>query len=126
MIKKILIALLLIIGVGYGVLKFLSNAIHVEWGHHFAFENELGIDIDSLEISVGGLKTTIQARLDSLRTLEGNIDVPTEGYPHEVTFKVYSGDKSMTLKADSFNCYNCDGNHQYILKESRAEYKFLN
>jgi len=122
MIKKILIALFVIIAVGYGMLKFLSNATDMEWGHHFSFENELGIGIDSLEITVGDVKTIIQVESDSLRSLEGNINVPEKGYPHQVTFNIYNKEKLMILKADSFNCYNCDGNH----KRSGAEYKFLN
>ncbi|PCJ63622.1 MAG: hypothetical protein COA58_15915 [Bacteroidetes bacterium] len=126
MIKKSLIATLLIIAIGFGFLKILSNAVKMEWGHHFNFENELGIDIDSLEITVGEVKTIIQARFDSLRTLEGNINVPQKGYPHKVIFKIYSSEKSMILEADSFNCYNGDGSHEYKLKESGAEYKFLN
>lgn len=126
MIKKLILVLLLIIALGYGMLKFLSNSTYMSWGHHFKFENELKIEIDSLEISVGGRKTTIQADSDSLRILEGNINVPKDGYPHKVTFKIYSNDELMILDADSFNCNNCDGNHQYKLKKTKAEYKFLN
>ena len=98
----------------------------MDWGHHFSFDNELGIEIDSLEITVENFKTTIQAGSDSSRDLEGNIDLPKQGYPHEVTIKIYARDKTFSLKADSFNCYNCDGNHLYTLKATGAEYKFLN
>lgn len=126
MIKKILIALFLIVVVGYGLLESLSNATDIEWGHHFTIENELGVEIDSLEIIVGNVKTVIEAGSDSLRTLEGNISVPPKGYPHKVIFKIYSNEKSIILKADSFDCYNCDGYHEYTLKESGAEYTFIN
>lgn len=124
--KTILIAFLVIIAVGYGIIVFHPNAIGFEWGHHFSFENELGIDIDSLEISVGNVKTMIRARNDSLMDLEENIDVPEDGYPHVVTIKIFSDHEIMTMKADSFNCHNCDGTHQYRLKDSIAEYKFFN
>ena len=126
MIRKISIALLLITLSGYAFLTFFSNSTRMEWGHHFSFENELGFEIDSLEISLGEVKTLIHAASDSSSYLEGNIDVPREGYPHEVFFKLYSKGTSMILKADSFNCYNCDGSHEYILKPSGAEYNFLN
>lgn len=126
MIKKILIVVFLIAAVGFGLVKILFNVSHLEWGHHFSFENELGIELDSLEITVGDVKTTFRARSDSLRYFEGNIDVPEKDYPHKVTFEIYSNGKTIILKADSFNCYNCDGNHQYKLKETGAEYKFLN
>lgn len=126
MIKKILIPVLLIITIGFGLIRVLSNASSMERGHHFSFDNQLGIEIDSLEITVETLKTIIQAGSDSTRDLEGNIDVPKQGYPHEVTIKIYAIDKSFSLKADSFNCYNCDGNHLCTLKATGAEYKFLN
>ncbi len=126
MIKRVLIALVLIISVGCGIVLFLSNSIRMEWGLHVSFENELGVKIDSLEIMVGDVKTIINAGTDSFRTLEGNITVTKKGYPHKVTIKIYSDEKLMTLNADSFNCYNCDGSHVYKLKDSGAEYKFLN
>ncbi|WP_222931360.1 hypothetical protein, partial [Xanthovirga aplysinae] len=112
--------------IGYLLLKFFSNTNRMEWGHHFSFEKELGIIIDSLEITVGDVKTIILAGLDSLRALEGNIDVPKKGYPHQVTLIIYSNEKQMIFEADSFDCFNCEGNHKYKLKESGAEYKFLN
>ncbi len=98
----------------------------MDWGHHFSFENKLEIEIDSLEISVGKVKTIIEAGSDSLQTLVGNIDVPQKGYPHQVMLKIFSDESIIILKADSFNCYNCDGSHEYILKEPKAEYRFLN
>ena len=126
MIKKISIALVVSFLAGYALLHLIFNNSRMDWGHHFSFENELGFEIDSLEISVGGLITVIYAASDSLSYLEGNIVVPREGYPHEVFINIYSKEKSMLLKADSFNCYNCDGNHEYILKPSGAEYNFYN
>ena len=126
MIKKIVFVFLFILVLGYGILNILGNATAVYWGHHFSFENELSITIDSLEITVGDKKTMIQAAADSLNWLEGNIDVPTKGYPHKVRIKIFSEEGIKTIKADSFNCYNCDGYHQYTLKEDGAVYKFLN
>jgi len=126
MIKKILVSVFIFIAIGLGFLKLLLYSINIEWGHHFSFENELGIEIDSLEISVGGITTMIHAGSDSLRSLESNIDVPESGYPHSVILKIYSGAESMKLEADSFNCFNCDGNHEYILTNSGARYRFLN
>ena len=122
--KKILIAYVIICIVGYGALKIFFNINHIEYGHHFNFDNELGINIDSLEISVGNRKAVIHASSNCLETLEGEINVPKKGYPHKVTFKIYSHENSLVLEADSFNCYNCDGYHEYILKHSGAEYQF--
>lgn len=126
MIKKNLIGLLIIMASGYIFLKVLSDKSHMDYGHHFNFENELGTNIDSLEISVGHLKTKIQVGSDSFRTLERNIEVPKEGYPHKVTIKVFANETTLILTADSFNCYNCDGYHEYLLKENGAEYHFFN
>ena len=126
MIKKLFISFLLISFIGYGIMKLLSKSNHVTWGHHFIFENELKMSVDSLEISIGVNKTIIRATKDSKITSEGNISVPDIGYPHNVTFKIYTNEKSFLLKADSFNCYNCDGSHMYKLKKTGAEYYFLN
>lgn len=100
--------------------------MQMQWGHHFAFDNELEIPIDSLEITVGSLSTLIYAGTDSLQSLEGNIDVPPTGYPHKVSINIYSHQKIIMMPADSFNCYNCDGNHLYTLTASGAVYQFLN
>ena len=126
MIRKILIAVLLIAFAGYALIKLFTNTTHMDWGHHFNFDNRLGIEIDSLEIAVGDVKTVIHADFGSIGTLEGNIDVPKNAYPHKVILKLFTAKKTMILNADSFNCYNCDGYHQYTLKETGAEYKFLN
>jgi len=126
MIKKILIGLSLMIValiiVGFAIIHLVATPM--EWGHSFNFENELGIEIDSLEINIGDKKTIIQASPDGY--LGGNLNVPEEGYPHKVTFKIYSNEKTLFLEADSFNCYNCDGYHEYKLKNTGAEYRFLN
>lgn len=53
----------------------------MDWGHHFSFENKLEIEIDSLEISVGKVKTIIEAGSDSLQTLVGNINVLKKATP---------------------------------------------
>lgn len=125
-IKKILLIFFLtFIAVG-GLLKLFYNTNRIEWGHHFSFENNLGFEIDSLEITIGDVSTVIQANSDSLRTLEGNIEVPKNSYPHKVTIKIFTSDTLMILNADSFDCYNCDGSHRYKLKNSGAEYDFLN
>jgi hypothetical protein len=120
---KTILAILLILALGYIMSVFLSRPLFY-WGHHFNFENELGFKIDSLEVSVGGVKTIIISSTDSLPSLEGNIDVPKTGYPHEVVLTIYSNEKSSIMKVDSFNCYNCDGNHQYTLTKSGARYRF--
>jgi len=103
---------------------YLSKAMKPNWGHHFTFENKLGINIDSLEISVGNIKTVVYPT--DTNELESNLKVPVSGYPHKVDFKVYKSDGSLFLKADAFDCYNCDGTHGYILKPEGAEYKFYN
>lgn len=41
MIKKIIILLTLIITIGFGIIKFLTVAVQMEWGHYFSFENEI-------------------------------------------------------------------------------------
>ena len=121
-----MISLLLIIAIGFIINRFLLSITRIEWGHHFNFENELGIKIDSLEISVGEIKTMIIAGTDSLKTLEGNINVPKNSFPHKVLLIIYSKGKSRILKAEPFDCYNCDGSHEYKLKETGAVYKFIN
>lgn len=126
MVKRTLIALGMIVTIGLGTLKFLYNTPSVEWGHPFSFDNQLGIEIDSLEITVGDVKTVINKATDNSTALEGNIGVPDKGYPHKVTLKIYSHEQSMILKADSFDCFNCDGSHEYKLVASGAVYKFLN
>lgn len=126
MIKKPLFILFLITTIGYGLFLVYSKDTHIKWGHHFSFENELGMDVDSLTITIGNVRTEIQVGKDRLRTLEGNVNVPENGYPHEVSIIVYSSGKEIALKADSFNCFNCDGSHAYMLSESGAKYKFHN
>jgi len=124
--KNLLIGLVFLFIIGVLILKFQNSLSLYQWGHHFSFENEMGIKIDSLTISVGDVKTNVLADTDSLRTLEANINVPKDGYPHNVTLIIFSEGKSLLLEADPFNCYNCDGSHQYKLTKSGAEYKFLN
>lgn len=95
----------------------------VNYGNFFEFENQLNMSIDSLKVTVGDKTNTLNPFKDS--TLMANLIVPESGYPHQVKIWVYSNSNIYPLKADSFNCYNCDGSHLYILKEGRAEYKFL-
>ncbi len=124
--KKILILLGLIICIGFATYYWLPKSISVDWGHHFTFQNELGITIDSLNILVGNESTNVTSILDNHKDLEGNINVPNKEYPHEVVLTLFSGLEIIMLDADSFDCYNCDGSHLYILQDSRAQYKFLN
>jgi hypothetical protein len=124
-IRKLFIAISTILIIGaIGVLAYfmiISN-VQINWGHHFIFTNSLDKQIDSLTITVGDSSTT----LISTPNLEGNIAVPEGGYPHKVSIKIYHTDGVEVLGADSFNCYNCDGSHEYILTPSGAEYRFLN
>ena len=109
------------------VLRFLllSYSLTPDWGDHFSFENETGSHIDSLKITVGDVENTIVAYQDSLDWwLSGNIDVPESGYPHRVGIMIYSNGDAQRLKADDFDCYQCDGNHQYTLTKEKAEYQF--
>ena len=124
--KKILILLGLTICIGIAAYYWFSRSISIDWGHHFTFQNELGIPIDSLNILVGNIATNVKSILDDDKHLEGNIIVPDQEYPHKVVLTLYSGLEVITLKADSFNCYNCDGNHLYILLDNGAKYQFLN
>jgi hypothetical protein len=118
--------IILVIAFIASFVSLCKKSTSFEWGHHFSFENDLGIPIDSLKIIVGNEETMIVAGTDSAKSLEGNIYVPKSGYPHKVEILIYTDKKVGNLKADSFNCYNCDGDHMYILKSTGAEYKFLN
>lgn len=120
---KTILTITSILLLAYIVMVFTSKPLFY-YGHHFSFENELGIEIDSLAINVGGIETTITSKIDNLQFFEGNIDVPETGYPHKVLVTIYSDDEILVMKADSFNCYNCDGNHHYTLKKSGARYRF--
>jgi hypothetical protein len=125
--KKILLTLFIIVFVGGLFFIYILSSIKINYGHHFAFENELtSLEIDSLQIDIGNVKTIIEATGDSLRILESNINVPKSGYPHDVTITIFSNKGVRILRAESFDCYNCDGSHMYILKEPVAEYKFMN
>lgn len=122
-VKKFFKILLLLFG-GFTTLLFLwIRLTHIEWGHHFAFENELGIQIDSLEINVGGETKMIQSDLDG--EVFGNINVPENYEVQIVSIIIFSPDSIFTIKAEDFNCYNCDGNHMYILRDTGAVYKFF-
>ncbi|MBN1971402.1 MAG: hypothetical protein JW870_18710 [Candidatus Delongbacteria bacterium] len=101
-----------------------NKATKFDWGHHFDFTNNLGIRIDSLHIFVGDEDTWIYSSNDSLNTLNGNINVPTDNYPHKVEIHVFRDGELIKLPADSFDCYNCDGNHEYILYIDSVLYRF--
>ena len=116
--KKILIPVVLLVVAFLITVYAIIKTTQVEWGHHFTFENELNVDIDSLEVIIGNKKTTIES--GNSKTLEGNLNVPKSGYPHEVKILIYHDEKTTTLKADSFDCYNCDGSHLYTLKKNRC------
>jgi len=122
--KKILWSILALFLIWLLYILSVGISLRSDWGHHFSFENELGVSIDSLEITVGDVKNIIVANSDG--TLEGNINVPSKGYPHKVKLRVFYDGKIMLLKTPDFNCYNCDGSHMYILKKSGAIYRFMN
>jgi hypothetical protein len=94
------------------------------WGHHFVVENQLNQHIDSLKITIGDEENWLLFGGDS--SSSANLKVPKRGYPHPVRIEIYSGNDILHLEADSFNCYNCDGSHRYILKKPKAEYQFIN
>ncbi len=123
MLKKVLLIFVVIVALGIGFLLLLLRNIPYNWGHHFDFINELNIEIDSLEISVCDERTMLYAHSDS--HIEGNIGVPEEGSPCDVNLKIFSNNEIINLEADSFDCYNCDGYHQYILQKTGARYEFL-
>lgn len=79
--------------------------------------------IDSLAITIGN-ETTIVYNSDY--GMSENLAVPKKGYPHKVKIKIYAKDKTVYLVADSFNCCNCDGSHEYVLTKDSAFYKFRN
>ncbi len=108
----------------------VSCSPNFEWGHHFSFTNNTGIFIDSLDIQVGDSINRIVAnctvaQIDSC-SLEDNISVPNKNYPHPVKITIYSENHQYQIKADSFDCYNCDGDHEYIITKEKASYKFHN
>ena len=96
----------------------------MDYGHHFAFTNNLGITIDSLEFIVGDSTTWVYPNPDFSDELEANVSVPVKGYPHLVTIRVYEDGVIRNLTADVFDCFNCDGSHEYILEGDSAKYKF--
>jgi hypothetical protein len=103
-----------------------SSCIKIEYGHHFAFTNELNRNIDSIQISIGD-STTILNDPDTVTfDFEANIVVPKTGYPHHVAIVIYSNDSIFEIPSDSFNCYNCDGGHEYILRSDGNKYVFHN
>ena len=97
--------------------------MNLDYGHHFSFTNNSGYQIDSLSITVGEATTMA---LNSEYGMSENLVVPKEGYPHEVQIKVYSNEQTIDLVADSFDCYNCDGSHEYLLTKDSAQYAFHN
>jgi len=101
-----------------------SSCIKIEYGHHFAFTNDLGIDIDSLQVSIDDSTTMLNDPYLVTFDFEANIAVPKSGYPHHVKIIVYSNDSMFEIPADSFNCYNCDGSHEYILQNDSSKYVF--
>lgn len=120
MMKKLLIPIALFL---------VGGCINFYWGHHFTFTNQMGMPMDSLEITVGDKTTLITSKgidRDSLEYLEGNIGVPKRGYPHKVKLLIFSNSDTITLHPESFDCYNCDGTHQYILTKDSVKYKFWN
>ena len=107
----------------YFLLFLCASCIKIEFGHHFSFTNKSGYDIDSLAITVGSETTMVK---NSDYGMSENLAVPEKGYPHKVKIQIYTAGKKNDLIADSFNCYNCDGSHQYILTKDSAHYVFHN
>ncbi|MAX78696.1 MAG: hypothetical protein CL843_00775 [Crocinitomicaceae bacterium] len=101
-----------------------KNASAFHWGHHFTFENELGYSIDSLDLDIGGKHNRYYFSADGSLATNGNANVPQNGYPHRVTIRVYRNGEALLLSAPLFDCYNCDGDHYYTLKNGTAEYRF--
>jgi hypothetical protein len=118
-ITGILLALLL-------AFMMVRKSMQVEWGHHFSIANELGIEIDSVKITIGKEVNWLYAGSDRQRSMEGNLSVPSKGYPHRVQILIFSKGRKHKLKAEDFNCYNCDGSHEYILRKEGAVYVFHN
>lgn len=102
------------------------SCFQMDWGHHFTFKNELGTLIDSLQITIGDQVNWVYPNADDISILEDNLIVPQKDYPHAVKILLFQKRISLSLEADSFNCYNCDGSHAYILRKTGAEYQFLN
>ncbi|MEM6397398.1 MAG: hypothetical protein AAF741_13705 [Bacteroidota bacterium] len=119
---KTILVVLSILGIIWLCTSLFALRGKFYWGHHFTFHNELDIPIDSLMVDVGGLETTIVAR-DGL-DLEGNLNITKSEAAQKVKIVVYSGMDTIAIPADSFNCYNCDGNHHYTLHKNSAEYSF--
>jgi len=106
-------------------LLFIS-CVRMDWGHHFTFTIELGYDIDSIQVVIGDKENWIYSIENYPDIFEGNLEVPEKGYPHDVQIIVYENNRGHRITADPFNCYNCDGSHEYILRVSRAKYVFHN
>ena len=94
-----------------------------EWGHHFSFTNLIGLEIDSLSVVIGEDTTMVY---NSEYGMSENLAVPEIGYPHQVKIKLFAKERTVDLLADSFDYYNCDGTHEYILRKYSAEYLFHN
>jgi hypothetical protein len=113
----------------------LLNSCGFKWSSYFEFTNELNIPIDSIRIVIGDKENWVTYKDSSWVTKSDsslvlvfgkNLSVPDKGYPHRVDIDVYSGVDVISLEADSFDCYNCDGSHEYILQDKKATYKFHN
>ena len=107
----------------YSLLFLSFGCMNFDYGHHFSFTNNTENEIDSLAITVGDETTMIY---NSNYGMEESLAVPKEGYPHRVKIKTFTNGKTADLVADSFNCYNCDGSHEYILSKDSAHYVFHN
>ncbi|MEM6264043.1 MAG: hypothetical protein AAGI38_16130 [Bacteroidota bacterium] len=124
--KKLLLIVCLALFIGMFLARLTLLSTQVKWGHHFTFKNELGLEINSLSITIGSEINMIRKTVDEPNFLGGNLGVPKKGYPHEVIIKVFSQEGYLVIPADSFDCYNCDGSHSYILTDLRAVYQFIN
>ncbi|MBT8326239.1 MAG: hypothetical protein KJP21_00865, partial [Bacteroidia bacterium] len=91
---------------------FFISCNSYDWGHHFTFTNNTGYEVDSLKISIGNEENVLHS--DTENEILGNLSVPNSGYPHPVSIILFSNGKKIKIHADSFNCYQCDGSHEYI------------
>jgi len=134
--KKTLIIITIVVGSLLLLLLLLILSIGKrDWGTSVDFENELGVTIDSIQISVCDTKTMCRASKyeysdahidieDTINNIYKNISTPEKGYPCSVELKVYTTDTIITLQSDKkFDCPGCDIYHKYKLTENGALYE---
>lgn len=104
------------------MISFASCLPMSKWGNKIDFVNELGIEIDSLEMVVCNTRSVllVHESSDGGKYIDENPKFPNSGYPCQVKVKVYSKGKEIILQADTFDCYHCDNPKYYILRDGRA------